>query len=306
MSYNITANTAAAQKIDRLNKMILYSLSQNLQLFTPSLFGQANLQKPDYMIPVKDVSEQIPDGVTKGDVIKVRTVGAFTAKDKAPNTPVTGQVPQLGTVDLTLNKHKYVAVLMEDVAKNITSTPELQELASEQAKAIALAMERDVLALASGFSTVVGAGAGSVFGFNTCGEINRRYYQNNIDISYPGNEAHAIIDPTAYEDVLLDRDEYQIAGSPGLDQSNKGRLIEMPHGVRLCRSNHLVKTGGAVKGLAVTKEAIMIGFGIKPRIQKDYILSEIGELQVADVFYGVAELRDIAGQLLDFDEVNGN
>ena len=48
----------------------------------------------------------------------------------------------------------------------------------------------------------------------------------------------------------------------------------------------------------------MIAFGIKPRVQSDYILPELANLQVADVFYGVAELRDVAGMLLDFDDIN--
>jgi hypothetical protein len=48
----------------------------------------------------------------------------------------------------------------------------------------------------------------------------------------------------------------------------------------------------------------MVGFGMKPRIQRDYILPELGTLQIADVFYGVAECRDDAGISLNFDEVN--
>ena len=56
--------------------------------------------------------------------------------------------------------------------------------------------------------------------------------------------------------------------------------------------------------MVLTKEGIMIAFGIKPRVQSDYILPELANLQVADVFYGVAELRDVAGMLLDFDDIN--
>ena len=48
----------------------------------------------------------------------------------------------------------------------------------------------------------------------------------------------------------------------------------------------------------------MVAFGIKPRVQSDYILAELATLQVADVFYGVAEMRDVAGILLNADEVN--
>jgi len=302
MVYNINTTTYDPVKVAKVSTKILWSLEQELQNWAPSFFG--GMSSPDYAFPVTDVSDQVPGNAQKGDVIKVSVVGKFVAKDKIANTPVANQTHALSTVQLTLNQHKYVSVMVEDVAK-LFDTP---NLAAGYGKAMGLAtgeaFERSIAALATGFSTIVGAGAGAIMGFDSFGEVNRKFYQNGIDIRRPESKAVAYIDPTAYEDILKGRDEYQIAGNKGLDQVNKGSLIETPHGVQVTRSNYLVKTGGAVKGMCLTKEAIMVAFGIKPRLQKDYILSDLGELMVADVFYGVAELRDVAGQLLDYDEVN--
>lgn len=304
MVYNITANTYDPVKVAKVSSKILFDLTQELQNFSPSFFPGADLDNPDYSFPVTDVSDQITGSAQKGDVIRVSVPGKLTAKDKIANSSVTNQSHSLSTVDLTLNQHKYVAVTTEDVAK-IFDTPNLHSnYGKMMGKAIGESFERSIAALATGFSTVVGGGAGAVMGFDTFGEVNRRFYQNGIDIRRSGYEAVAYVDPTAAEDILQGRDEYQIAGQRGLDQVNKGSILEKPHGVCVTRSNYLIKTGGAVKGMVLTKDAIMIAFGIKPRLQSDYILSELGELMVADVFYGVAEMRDVAGQLLDFDEVN--
>jgi len=305
MVYNYTSAGLDSQKVSKiLTSKILWSLDQELQQFSPMFFSQAGLAQPHNAIPLTDVSDQVPGNAQKGDTIRVSVAGKFVAKDKVANSPVIPQVNAWSTVSLTLNKHKYVAVSMEDVAKAVQGQVSLDALAKYQAKAIAEAFEKDIAALATGFSTVVGTGGGYVISFDTFGEVNRKFYQNGIDVRNPDNRAVAYVSPYAYEDILQGRDEYQIAGQKGLDQANKGDLIETPHGIMISRSNFLATTGGATKGMVLTQEGIMVAFGIKPRVQSDYILPELATLQVADVFYGVAEMRDVAGILLDADEIN--
>jgi hypothetical protein len=228
------------------------------------------------------------------------------AKDKQANVSVVNQTIGVSKKTLTLNKHKYVSISEEDVAQYFTNYDGLKEYAVIQARAVAKAFELDVISLFTGFSNSLGSGGGDVFSFDTCGEITQKFYTLGIDITQPENQAYVVLDPEHYKDVLIGRDEYQIAGQKGLDQINKGNLIETPHGCKLLRSNFLTKTGGAVKMAALTKEAIMTGFAIKPRLQKDYVLPDLATLQVFDVFYGVAELRDEAGLLLNYDDVNLN
>jgi hypothetical protein len=305
MVYNFTSSGLDSQKVSKiLSSKILWSLEQELQQFSPMFFSQAGQAQPQNAIPLTDVSDQVPGNAQKGDTIRVSVAGKFTARDKVANSPVITSVNTWSTISLTLNKHKYVAISMEDVAKAVQGQVTMDALARYQAKAIAEAFERDIATLATGFSTTVGTGDGYVISFDTFGEVNRKFYANGIDVRNPENRAVAYVNPYAYEDILQGRDEYQIAGQKGLDQANKGELIETPHGILISRSNYLTTTGGATKGLVLTKEGIMVAFGIKPRVQSDYILAELATLQVADVFYGVAEMRDVAGILLNADEVN--
>lgn len=297
-------SSVSSQLVTQVTSEIMHALPNQLQIFSPRLFGAANLNQPDYGIPLKDVTAQIPAGAKKGQDIKVPFLGDAVAKDKVENSPVVNQTVSVSTKTLTLNKHKYVAVTEEDVAKYFTNYEGLKEYATIQARAIAKAFELDVISLFTGFATSLGSGNGSVFSFDTCGDINQQFHLAGIDITMPGSEAYVVLDPEHYKDVLASRDQYDIAGDRGLQQVNKGKLIETPHGCKMMRSNFITKTGGAAKMAALTKDAIMVGFGIKPRVQRDYILPELGTLQVADVFYGVAECRDEAGILLNYDDVN--
>src|SRR5687767_12136651 len=54
---------------------------------------------------------------THGQVIKIPFSGALSVNDKAANTVVTRQAPADTAVTLTLNKHKEVTFLIEDVAR---------------------------------------------------------------------------------------------------------------------------------------------------------------------------------------------
>jgi hypothetical protein len=304
MVSNIITSTVNSQLVTQVLTEIMHALPNQLQIFSPNIFSEAKLSKPDYGIPLRDVTAQIPAGAKKGQDIKVTFLGDAVAKDKVENSPAVSQTISVSTKTLTLNKHKYVAVTEEDVAKYFTNYDGIREYGTIQARAIAKAFELDVISLFTGFSNSLGSGNGSVFSFDTCGDINQQFHLLGIDITNPESEAYVVLDPEHYKDVLLGRDEYQIAGMKGLDQANKGKIIETPHGCKLLRSNFITKTGGAAKMAALTKDAIMVGFGIKPRVQRDYILPDLGTLQIADVHYGVAELRDEAGILLNYDEVN--
>ena len=51
-----------------------------------------------------------------GDTIHIPQRGALTVHDKAANTGVTLQTPSADVVNLTLNKHKEVSFIVEDIA----------------------------------------------------------------------------------------------------------------------------------------------------------------------------------------------
>ncbi len=300
--FNTTLNTAVNATYEQYSGLILQSLTKELQVFSPNFFGIANLPKPEHTLPLRDLSSSISNGASRGDVISVQLEGDAVAKDKIPNVPVTQQTIEMNKVQLQLNRHKYVSVLKEDPVKMLTSYSSMQRLAAVEGRAIAEAFERDVMSLSTGFSTVVGTGAGDILTDDDLSEVARLFYENGVDIIK--KKAIGIVTPIVYQELIKSRNEYQLAGMKGLEGYNSGRFIETPYNINIVQSNYIPIVAGAAKMMVLTEEAIMIGFGIRPRIQTNYEVTELGEIQIADVLYGVAEMRDVAGILLDFDEVN--
>ena len=269
MATNITSSVITNAKVELLDNMILSALDYELSIFAPGFFSPAGLPAPEYKVPVYDVTPQIKKGARKGDTVTILEFGKLVAKDKIPDTPVVNQTQSIAKRQLTINKHKYVSLLFEDAAEIFANHMNMERFAKEQAKAIAHAFECDILALADGFSQSIGSGNGTVINYDTFGEVNRTFFNAGIDISRPGNEAYAIVTPYVWEDLCASRDEYQLAGDMGVKSFNSGKILETPHGVRVVRSNNYTAASGAVKQMVITKEAIMVGFGIMPRTQRE-------------------------------------
>ena len=302
---NITSSTLTNQQVTTLTGLVLRNLKDLCPLGI-SFFTNADAPEEPMngKIPLYDCTSQIKGNAQKGQSVKTPIVGRLYARDKVENSPVSLSTASIETKTLTLNKHKHVAFMIEDYASLFDNIQLVEHLAKEQAYALLEAFEDDILALGTGFSTSVGSGDGSVMSFDTFAEVNRKFTLNKCPLIPGKREGHALVTPYQYEDLLIARDEHQLGGQKGLDQANKGWLIETPHGITIHQHPRIPVVSGASKGMVVTNEAIMFGFGIKPRIQQEYQLSALGTLHVADVVYGVAELRDEAGILLNFDSEN--
>lgn len=302
---NITNSTISAQQVTALNERVLMYL-HDFFLFGGGFFSNADIptETPAGRIPIYDATSQILKGGSKGETINIPIMGRTFAKDKLPNLPIVNQTQSVTTVSLTLNKHKYVSCLVEDFAKIFDNVNLINNLAKSQAQALAEAFEDDILALFTGFSHSVGSGSGSNLSFDDLATANQILFDNGINPDLDGG-AHAILSHYTYRTLSKARDEYQVGGSKGVEGFNKGKILETPHGIHLHRSARVPVASSACKQAVITKDAIMCGFGIRPRTQKEYVITEIGEIILSDVVYGVAELRDEAGVLLNFDDTNG-
>src|SRR5689334_10861958 len=58
---------------------------------------------------------------TKGQTVKIPFTGGLTVNDKVANTAVTRQTPDDSSISVSLNKHKEVTFLIEDVARAMAS-----------------------------------------------------------------------------------------------------------------------------------------------------------------------------------------
>ncbi len=73
---------------------------------------------------VTDRSGLVADG---GDTINIPTVGAVNARAKAASTNITYDDPTGSPISIPIDKHYYVGVLIEDIAK-VQSSYNLQQI----------------------------------------------------------------------------------------------------------------------------------------------------------------------------------
>lgn len=104
---------------------------------------------------VQDRSGLISDG---GDTIHVPFVAGVNARAKAASTAVTYDSPEGAPVTINIDKHYYVAVLIEDIAA-VQSNYELKSAFQERmAEALARQIDTDLMALYSSAGTTVAGG----------------------------------------------------------------------------------------------------------------------------------------------------
>lgn len=95
---------------------------------------------------------------TAGDIVNVTSRGALSVNDKAADTVVTLQTPSNTKTAITLNKHKEVSFLIEDVASAKAITDALNYV-EDAAIVIGEQIDADLLALYTSAGSTVGAAA---------------------------------------------------------------------------------------------------------------------------------------------------
>jgi hypothetical protein len=138
-----------------------------------------------------------------GKTLNIPYPGRFTATDKAPDTAATLQTPTGGaTKSVTLNKHKTVDFLIEDVAQAQANVNLLDRYVRPAALALAEAVEKDIWALYASLSTAIGT-PGVDLEAATIREALLRLNENLV----PANPRYLVISP---------KDQVALLGDPTL------------------------------------------------------------------------------------------
>ncbi len=118
------------------------------QYFIPELWSQRALE----ILRAKTVLAGIvsqdtsADGFRVGDILHIPYPGTFSANDKAAGTAVTMQQPANGTeVQVTLNKHKEVTFVIEDIAQAQASQELMSRYVTSAVVALADQIEKDII-----------------------------------------------------------------------------------------------------------------------------------------------------------------
>lgn len=256
---------------------------------------------------------------TRGQTIKIPFTGGLVVNDKAANVAVTRQTPDDTAVTVTLNKHKEVTFLIEDVARAMASVDYLNAYLVDGMAVMGEQIDGDLCGLYSGFSQTINAVAGLT---KTSFREGRRLL-NAAKVPQAGRVA--VLHEDAESEFLniteaTNRDYAEALGQARAEGSS-GRFfgfdVFMDQQIKV-----VAGTPSQCKNLFFHRDALVLvtrplandgdGMGVVQRTMEEdglgirvtlgYDKDLLGIQCTIDVLYGVAELRDNHGIALSTTE----
>lgn len=240
-----------------------------------------------------------------GDIVNVPVRGALSVNDKSEDTVVTLQTPTASTVQVTLNKHKEVSFLVEDVARAQANQDILMGYIEDGIIAIAEQIDTDLLALYTGFSTTPIDATGGI-GVDDVVEARRLLNAAKVPMSN-----RFIVWHEDAEKEILQLEKFTSAdygAGTAIAEASIGRRFGFGHFM----DQNVATATSETKNLAFHRDAMTLamrplpqvpnGYGAASsvmqednfsiRVTHSYNPSHLGIQVTLDVLYGVAELRD--------------
>ncbi len=272
-------------------------------VFIPEVWSQRTLVAAESkFVAAKLVSRYDADVSGKGDVIHIPNVSNFSgARDKSNDTDVTLDVITDTEKTITINKHKYIAFALEDKLVKQSSYDLAGAYTDKAGYDIAKAVDTDLLALYSGFTTT---DAGS--------------YEADISAA----SMVAAIQEMMVNDVPMTDRAFIIYASQAAALLNVAELVKadfigeynMPtrvqtgpasnhlygtlYGIPVYFSTNVPVTAGTtqqVHNVLIHKEAWALAMQMAPRVQKQYEILKLSDVVTVDTLYGVSTTRPTFG-----------
>ena len=252
-----------------------------------------------------------------GQTIDIPFTGALSVNDKAADTAVTLQTPSDSKVSVTLNKHKEVSFLIEDIGRALARPNFLPAYMEDGMKVLAEQIDADLTALYSGFSQTIDATLG-------LGEDDFREARRLLNSAKaPLMDRFAVLHEDAEFEYLsidraVNRDYAESLGSAAAGAFT-GRFM----GFDIFMDQKIAVAATQAKNLFFHKNAIVLATrplppapqgagvvqtvmdedGLGLRVTLSYNPDHLGVQVTIDVLYGVAELRDNHGVVVSTAEI---
>lgn len=267
---NVTPTTAA--------KMIAEKWTRKIELpFYKSLYFQDLVTRRDSLVA---------DG---GNKINIPFLSSYDARDKVAGTPVTYDANTETEIELTINKHKYLAFTIEDIVK-VQSNYNLQEAyRGAQKEALARAIDGDIAALHASAGTNVAGGA-------TADDADMLAVALALDLAnVPQTDRAGIVGAKVMGDfrAVNKYAAYDQTGNKGVAVSANPNIPRV-YGFDLYMSNNVVDDATNTHNLFFHKSAISLALQLKPTYKMEDSVDVIGLKCVLHTIYGVAVERSAA------------
>jgi len=254
---------------------------------------------------------------THGQTIKIPYGGALSANDKAADTVITLQTPSDAAYTVTLNKHKEVSFLIEDIGKALARPDWIERYLLDGMGVLAEQIDGDLTALYSGLSQTIDATLG-------LGEDDFREARRLLNAAKApmANRRAVLHEDAEFEalgiDRIINRDYAESLGSMAADS-----YVNRAYGFDIFLDQKVTVAATQAKNLFFHRDAFVIatrplpsapeGAGVIQRVMDEdgmglrvtvsYDHDHLGVKVTIDVLYGVAELRDNHGVVVSTTEI---
>lgn len=235
---------------------------------------------------VKNRNSLVADG---GNLLHIPFLSTYNARDKAAGTAVTYDANTETEITLTINKHKYLAFLIEDITK-VQSNYNLQEAyRSAQTEALARAVDTDLASLHASAGTNVSGGA-AVDDADMIA-VAAALDAANVPQSNRTGIVHSEV--MAQLRAVNKYTTYDNTGEKGVAISDNP-MVARVYGFDIFMSNNVVETAGTpniLHNLFFHRDAISLAQQLKPTYKAEDSVDYIGLKMVLHSIYGLAVER---------------
>jgi hypothetical protein len=241
-----------------------------------------------------------PEGLAFGGVVNIPNLGNETALDKTAGSAVTYASATDTSVNININKHKYVAKLIEDIVKVQSKYDLFANFKDKIAKALANVVESDILALTASCAYSVGT-ASSVAAsgvITTAGIVTAIRYLDDANV--PQEDRYMVVDAYGREDLLNISDYIRYdAGGKTPAPINSGVIGEL-YGLQVLFSNNVANASSVAYGMVFHKDAFAVALQKDIGLHDEYSVDYIGTKLVGNEIYGVTCARTDHAVLLRY------
>jgi hypothetical protein len=271
--------------------------------FIPEVWSAATIVATENKLIVAPKVKRFDADVAQyGDIIHVPNVSNFSAaRDKSANTTLTLDTITETSTDITINQHKYVSFMVEDVTAKQSKYNLVTEYTDRAGYAIAKAVDTSLLDLYTGFTTTDAGSyetditdAGILAAIQQL-ELNDVPMEDRCFIVHAGQlTALLAIDKFVKADFLGQYDQPTRVETGAASSTLFGTL----YGIPVYFTNNVSVTAGTtvyVHNVLIHKEAWALAMQMAPRVQMEYQINYLADQVVTDVMYGVQTLRPTFG-----------
>lgn len=221
-----------------------------------------------------------------GDVVRVPFTANVDARAKSASTAVTYDSPEGSPIAINIDKHYYVAYLLEDIAK-VQSNYDLKSAFQQRLyEGLARQVDTDLMALYSVAGTTVSGGA-AVDDADILAVVAAFDAANT-----PESERRGVIGHYTKQDLLgINKyTAYDQTGKTGKAVDGTSGLVGSVYNMDLYHSGN-VPTSSTGRNLFFHKSAISKVVQQKPKVEMEYSVDYVGNKVVAHTIYGIGAER---------------